>query len=292
MVTEKRPKRGREFIIFVSICALVLIATSVTVGFWSAARMQDQVIDQFNDEQLVIARSVSKLIERELGFLKNELLLMKGNLSRDALSIDEQNRMIQNSLLRVVEKGVYRIEITDVEGRIIQSFMLDKDSSLKESRDSIDDDPMSGQKRISNEVYISQPEIKPNEMTITLTVFFNETSSRLMSFKLNLSRFLKPLLEDIHSGKSGYAWLIDEKGIFLFHPESDFVGKNAYEIRTRRNPSISYSKINFIQKEKMLKGREGKGYYFSGWHRGETGKIKKLISFYPYLSCIKNITKL
>lgn len=31
----------------------------------------------------------------------------------------------------------------------------------------------------------------------------------------------------------------------------------------------------------MLKGREGTSWYFSGWHRGITGQIKKLIAYYP-----------
>jgi len=31
----------------------------------------------------------------------------------------------------------------------------------------------------------------------------------------------------------------------------------------------------------MLKGEEGTGIYYSGWHRGITGKIKKLIAYSP-----------
>ena len=39
--------------------------------------------------------------------------------------------------------------------------------------------------------------------------------------------------------------------------------------------------INFIQKERMLEGKIGTGWYYSGWHRGITGKIKKLIAYCP-----------
>ena len=31
----------------------------------------------------------------------------------------------------------------------------------------------------------------------------------------------------------------------------------------------------------MLMGQEGTGGYISGWHRGITGRIEKLIAFYP-----------
>ncbi|MFH0813806.1 MAG: ATP-binding protein, partial [Pseudomonadota bacterium] len=39
--------------------------------------------------------------------------------------------------------------------------------------------------------------------------------------------------------------------------------------------------VNTLQKEAMLKGEEGIGWYYSGWHRGEIGKMKKLVAFTP-----------
>ena len=88
-------------------------------------------------------------------------------------------------------------------------------------------------------------------------------------------------LKDIRSGKTGYAWMIDSNGDFLYHHESGFIGKNAFEARKEKDPSLSYMLIDDIQRKKMLKGEEGTGWYMSGWHLGVQGNIKKLIAFSP-----------
>jgi PAS domain S-box-containing protein len=103
----------------------------------------------------------------------------------------------------------------------------------------------------------------------------------VLLFNLNVSWFLNPFLSDIRSGKTGYAWLIDEKGNFLYHPNTEFIGKNSMQIREEKYGDVPLGAIGEIQQEKMLKGEEGAGIYFSGWHRGITGKIKKLIAYSP-----------
>ena len=69
---------------------------------------------------------------------------------------------------------------------------------------------------------------------------------------------------DIRSGKTGYAWVIDGNGTFLHHQEAIFIGKNAFEARTAKMPTISFARINEIQKTLMLAGKEGTSWYISG----------------------------
>ena len=86
---------------------------------------------------------------------------------------------------------------------------------------------------------------------------------------------------DIRSGRTGYAWVIDGNGIFLHHQEAIFTGKNAFEARTAKMPTISFARINEIQKTLMLAGKEGTSWYISGWHLGVEGKLRKLIAYAP-----------
>jgi signal transduction histidine kinase len=88
--------------------------------------------------------------------------------------------------------------------------------------------------------------------------------------------FISPIV----SGKTGYAWLLNEDGIFLVHHEEEFAGHNAFEVRKERNPDLSYEAIEQIQR-KMMAGEEGLGRYVSGWHRGEKGEIEKLAAYTP-----------
>ena len=89
-------------------------------------------------------------------------------------------------------------------------------------------------------------------------------------------RYISPAV----SGKTGYAWLMNEEGVFLAHYKADFVGHNAFNAREVKNPMLSYETINNIQR-RMMAGEEGTDRYVSGWHRGKTEKVEKFIAYAP-----------
>jgi PAS domain S-box-containing protein len=130
-------------------------------------------------------------------------------------------------------------------------------------------------------VRITKSLMKDSRISLELSVLPAGSFPKVLRMNVNLSWFLTPFLREARSGKTGYAWVIDEKGNFLYHPETDFIGKSAFESRKEKDPTISFEKINLIQKEKMLKGQKGTGRYISGWHRGITGRIEKMIAFHP-----------
>jgi PAS domain S-box-containing protein len=105
--------------------------------------------------------------------------------------------------------------------------------------------------------------------------------SGVLLFTIDISRLIGNITKEIRSGKTGYSWVIDENGTFLYHQENTFIGQNAFEARKGKKPTISFTRINEIQKEKMLKGEEGTSWYISGWHRGIEGEIRKLIAYTP-----------
>jgi PAS domain S-box-containing protein len=112
--------------------------------------------------------------------------------------------------------------------------------------------------------------------------------SGVLVFVIDVSHLIEPITREIRSGKTGYAWVIDDSGMFLYHVDKEFIGKNAFEARKGRTPTISFSRINEIQKERMLKGEEGTSWYTSGWHRGVEGELKKLIAYSPIALDEKN----
>jgi PAS domain S-box-containing protein len=106
-------------------------------------------------------------------------------------------------------------------------------------------------------------------------------ATRLMVFHLNAQALLTAIIRPIQSGKTGYAWVIDQSGRFVYHPNPDFFGQDAFSVRDEKFPDISNERIHFIQKEKMLKGEQGTGWYYSAWHREYSGPTKKLIAYCP-----------
>jgi len=147
----------RNIIILVSLVSIVFLTGGVWLGVWSARSMRESVVEQFNEEQLVIAHSVASLIEKDLG---------------------------------------------------------------------------------SDTVWVSQPQTKKSGISVALGVELPGDPPRLLLFNTYVSWFLAPFLTNIRSGKTGYAWLIDKNGVFLFHPESDFVGKSVFESRKAKDPAF------------------------------------------------------
>jgi len=101
----------------------------------------------------------------------------------------------------------------------------------------------------------------------------------VLLFKIDASQFTGHFCAAIRSGRTGYCWVLDSNGAFLYHPEREFIGEDAFTARGRRNPVISFTKINELQKSKMLAGEEGTSQYNSGWHRGVIGEMSKFVAY-------------
>ena len=269
--------------IFVSIVATSLLIVAIILSLKSSKEMRALVADQFNQQQLIIARNISSLIERELSLLKKELVLLGKDIKTNPFRTESNFARIQKAHLHIAESGVYKIEIVDCLKRETYLFIPYQHGSLKKiSAAEFEDLKKTGLPE-SGKIWVSHPIIKSNGIHLILGVGLPADPTKQLLFNVNVSWFLAPFLKDIRSGKSGYAWIIDSNGIFLYHPESEFVGRNAFEARREKDHSLPFKLINMIQREKMIKGLEGTDGYYSGWHRGITGKIKKLIAYSPVM---------
>ena len=85
---------------------------------------------------------------------------------------------------------------------------------------------------------------------------------------------------DVRSGRTGYAWIIDQHLIMLAHYEKEFVGHEAMEIRIARNPQIVFRGLQELHAT-LLGGKEGVTEYDSGWHRQKLGQMPKLAAYTP-----------
>ena len=68
--------------------------------------------------------------------------------------------------------------------------------------------------------------------------------SGVLLFIVDATGLIENITKGIKSGKTGYAWVMDKKGSFLYHPEMEFIGKNAFEARKAKKPTISFARIN------------------------------------------------
>ena len=66
---------------------------------------------QFNDEQLVVAHNVKKIIQREFDLLKKEVSLLSKEIPQGPFNPQKLRADIQKSFSRVLASGVRKIEI-------------------------------------------------------------------------------------------------------------------------------------------------------------------------------------
>ncbi|WP_300455781.1 ATP-binding protein [Desulfobacula sp.] len=271
----KRPGTEKNSVMIVALTALIFVAASAVMSQWSIREMSKIVRRQFNEEQMVIAHNVKNFIEREFSFLIREMENLSNELERN----EDPEREIQSTLAHVIESGISKIEFHDRDAGIIYTgypFHKEIARSPIEAGLSPSLDLDSGKIK---QVTVSKLQITPAGIFIILALPVGHSGSRLLGCHVNVSWLLGPYLKNIKSGQTGYAWIIDGAGRFLFHPDISFVGKNAFFARKEKYQDISFVEINKIQRQEMLKGREGTGWYISGWHRGLVGRMEKLIAY-------------
>jgi two-component system, NtrC family, sensor kinase len=280
--TPNRNSAYKKSIWLILIAASGFLLASVALGLWHAAEIRNIISRQFNDEQLVIAQNVASLIQRELGSLEKEIKLLSREITPDFLDPEIRRSIMQNSLDRIVESGVKKVMVfhrnPDNTGTthhyVANDYWVTSGNAMFRSIPQPGEIP-------PQTAWFSRPERENADITMYLATALPGPQPGLIIFDINVSWLLNPFVKEIRSGKTGYAWIIDDKGFFLFHPEQDFIGRDAFDARQRKDPTISFHAINFIQKEKMLTGLAGTGSYESGWHRGTTGLIEKLIAYTP-----------
>jgi len=272
--------KGKRVFVFIPIVALLFLTAAFVIGMWSAEDIKTTVLNQFNDEQLVIARHISFLIEREVGLLERELLLFADTAPLDWLESPVFQKAVFNTFSRVAASGVSAVEIMDFKRRITRMDYPGKPPVIR-PLDAAAADNRRRSGLAPGAVQISPVQVADAVITLKMATPLRNQSTQAAAFHVNVFQLLSSFLDGVRSGKTGYAWIINDAGHFLYHPMLEFVGRDAFQIRNEKDPSLSYGIINFIQKEKMMAGMSGTDSYVSGWHRGQRGFIQKLIAYYP-----------
>ncbi|MFH1844679.1 MAG: hypothetical protein ABIF77_15870, partial [bacterium] len=281
MKQNKHTRIDTTFRIGLAVVVLICAALGILASQWLAREARQFVTHEFNEGQLLIARNARDLIEREFNLLKKEIMLVAGEIPKEGFDLTSHGPLLQRSLARVLESGVHRIEIVDLlAGTTISCKHHTGDVTRQPLDESLYDylDPTA---LIRDTVWVSHPRREKSTLSLTLAMALDGESSQILLYEVNLPWLLTPFLKNVRSGETGYAWIIDGAGYFLYHPDPAYIGKDAFLVRQEKYPGITYERINSIQRECMLRGEEGIGSYYSSRHRGLTGKIEKLIAYTP-----------
>jgi len=296
-VEKYHPFNLRYFKLIVTIAMIVLLGGVLFLGWISTKKITEIVTEDFNQQQLMLAKHAANQIENSIELLKREITLL--SLS-PAIEYSEKPALMNRmniTFSSVKYEGVR--EIVFIENRTNKKYIisLNKDCNIQKAEE---EDQIflkwAANEKNKGEVFFTEvercsdnPKILVMKMVIPVWQVSIDQShpmptnefSGVIVFTVDVTHLVSKVTKKIRSGKTGYAWVIDHRGIFLYHEESTFIGQNAFEARKGKKPTISFERINEIQREKMLRGEEGMSWYMSGWHRGVEGEIKKLIAYAP-----------
>ena len=241
--------------------------------FFSTYRtVRQRAIDDFNAQQLMIARQAARSIESFFSFYQQELTF----LTRIPVVVEMDNRgqalldiFYQNHASEI--KAITRMDST---GRILYTTppspgAIGQDISdqphvqimLKERRPVVSDvfTAVQGYTAVAFLFPVFQDEVFLGSLTA------------LIPFDAMASRFLK----NIRVGENGYSWMISQSGVLLYHPDPEVVGLNVDVI------AVGFPVLKELTR-RMLRGEEGNGDYFHSREDFLGGRrVKKHAVFAP-----------
>ncbi len=288
----------RRLLTGLGLLVVLLLAVAFVLGLLSLQRTREIVSEDFQQQQLILAKTTARQIEDGLDFLRRELKILNYSPAIQYLEAVAWANRMKVSFDDLSKLGVTAIERIDFEGpNAGRTYILDGGGPRIVDQDSNKSpevvwarDPANRGRIFQGPVVLQhQGDHKIPFFTLATPIYEDSVDEShpkatgnldgVLLFKIDASQFTGHYCAAIRSGRTGYAWVLNSDGIFLYHPEREFVGEDAFTARGRRNPVISFSKINEIQKSKMLAGEEGTSQYSSGWHRGVIGEMTKFVAY-------------
>ncbi len=261
--------------------------------FWQRLNHKVEVIlqDQFNQQQLMLTRKIADNVESYFDYLENELLSYP-NAFRNMQPDSKEFKAYMADRVKVLEKmGIVQArryneagKLTYVWGQLSDRTPIGNLALPALARRWMQDLSHRGHLFLGETDSWTEPPFQGRQLMPLLIQFYHSDGAPRPDGALEL--LIDPtficgrVTKGVRSGKTGYAWIVNQHGILLAHYEETFVGKNAIEVRMARNPKISFQQLEGIQ-ARLLAGEEGTGEYISGWHRQRLGVIQKLVAYTP-----------
>ncbi|MEW6188412.1 MAG: ATP-binding protein [Thermodesulfobacteriota bacterium] len=266
--------------------AVLLTILIVFVGYSTWRQISQVLSDQFNQQQLILARKISDHVQNQMTHLQITLLGLRQIWEKELFDIVLQPERIFSPFQNLMPGDLLAIMALDRDGRVIGqvrspewtagSIPLPLTPTLIPYRESESGD---------HRVWVGRTMAQGGKWVLPMAVpFENKRQDQIagaLVFIIDAIHMAKKADEGVISGKSGYPWIINSNGIFMDHFDPEFVGRNIFVVRGLKNPRISYKKIDDLTRNELLKKKEGTSTYVTGWHRELIKVTDKLVAYTP-----------
>jgi two-component system, NtrC family, sensor histidine kinase HydH len=282
---QPRHLMRKRFLAGLSLSCIAIALAVFGLALRADTELEKLVSSQFNEQQLGLTRQIAKDIQANFQLLEQGLrLLAERRPAMDQAGLDHYLSFFE-------DWGVLGIGLAPPGKDTFEAENMLFSSRGKVSTSELSDSISQDAARLSNDRDPDQAVLGAplslasgpftGRFAAPLLLPSRPERPEILFFLLDLQTMAERYAAGIRSGKTGYAWVIDHQGDFLFHVESDFRGQSSYTIRQARNPDISYERINQLVQTRLLRGEEGTDWYISGWHWDVSGEMRKLLAFSP-----------
>jgi PAS domain S-box-containing protein len=283
-ITRALKQRGLFTPTIFILSLLVVLSFIIILGQFFHQSLQDEMAEQFNKQQLMLAREVAMNIESFIDHTYKDILVISRMPEIQRINQSSQSRHVLEALnFNIQNEVLVSIRILDKHGIVV----YDSASPGREGVNLSTTDyfqkarllPRS-EKLITDLLPSSDPRPESKQFIIATPIYNHLTNGSPPEFSgvvlavLSLEGITQRYIAPIKSGTRGYAWMMDSDGTLLYHPtQPQMVGKNLYH--TGR--SCFQCHKSFDTEKKMIEGvAETSGSYEA------PGGENKLAGFYKF----------
>lgn len=259
---------------FKGLVFILVLSFLLAAGLFYSAyeEVKAQLIAEINERQLAHAKQASRGIEN---FIRRYVHELEHIVSHpEIIESSPQGRRLMRQFRQLNAEEIRVMTRLDAAGRIIHTEPFDASFIGVDVRHQAHvQDLLATRKVVVSDVF---PAVQGFQaVAIYVPVFRDGEFSGGLAVLLSAEDLAQQYLKDIRIGVTGYAWLISQKGIELYCPVPEHIGKSVYET-SAAFPSI------IAMTEKMMRGEEGQTvYWYDRIRDGRSEPVKKHAVYYP-----------
>jgi len=207
--------------VFLIFLILVIISFVITLNIFFQQNYQKEMAEQFNRQQLLIAKTISSSIKDNFEHLEEELESFARLLSRRGIEKRGLGEYVNDAFTEEKEDEGVELRIIGAGGDVVYPSGV----SVPDTRKYL---TIASNLKFQEIQYIDQ--IASGRKVKIITPL--KRNGRLLGaivVDVTIDVFNHKFFSEIKSGERGYAWMMDGSGALVYHPtEPAMVGKNIY----------------------------------------------------------------
>ena len=223
---------------------LVVLSLIIILGQFFHQSLQDEMAEQFNKQQLLLAREVALNIESFVDHVYKNIRVISQLPEIDRIHQAPSCRSVAESIsLSLQNEALITIRVLDKNGILLfdssfpgrERLDLSKTSYFRQAR------VLPRNEKLITDLMEPRDQNEPGakEFVVAIPIYQQRARGAMHEFNgvvlavLSMNGITRKFLVPIKSGMRGYAWMMDSEGTLLYHPTTpSMVGKNLYNADT------------------------------------------------------------